>query len=74
MLNKRTTDNTRILGEVQLEIKAVLGSTDFSDTKLLGMYEQKEHMEKAVQEAEVAYYQERGKLDEIENLVRDQRR
>lgn len=74
VLNKRTTDNTRILGEVQLEIKAVLGSTDFSDTKLLGMYEQKEHMEKAVQEAEVAYYQERGKLDEIENLVRDQRR
>jgi len=74
VLNKRTTDNTRILGEVQLEIKTVLGSTDFSDTKLLDMYEQKEHMEKAVQEAEVAYYQARGQLDEIENHIRDQRR
>lgn len=74
VLNKRTTDNTRVLGEVQLDIKVVLGSTDFSDTKLLGMYEQKEHMEKAVQEAEVAYYQERGKLDGIENHIRDQRR
>jgi len=74
VLNKRTTDNTRILSEVQLEIKAVLGSTDFNDTKLLGMFEQKEHMEKAVQEAEIAYYQERGTLDEIENHIRDQRR
>lgn len=74
VLNKRTADNGRLLGEVQVEIKTVLGSTDFSDTKLLAMYEQKEDMEKAVQEAEVAYYQERGKLDELENQIREQRR
>ncbi|MFN3528326.1 MAG: chromosome segregation protein SMC [Bacteroidia bacterium] len=74
VLKKRTAENTRQLAEVQVEIKTVLSSTDFSDTTLLDMYEQKEAMEKAVQEAEVAWYQERGKLDETENQIRELRR
>jgi chromosome segregation protein len=74
VLNKRTADNARILEEVQFEIKSVLSSTDFSDTHLLGMYEQKEAMEQAVQEAEVAWYKERGRLDEVENEIRELRR
>src|SRR5690606_491372 len=49
-------------------------STDFSDTRLLDMYEQKEAMEKAVQEAEIAWYAGRGKLEEVENSIRDIRK
>lgn len=74
VLNKRTSENSRLLTEVQQEVKNILTHTDFSDSKLLDMYEQKEAMEKGVQEAEVDYYKEKGKLDEIENHIRDLRR
>lgn len=73
ILDKRITDNSQQLLQVQLELKEVLKSTDFSDTTLLGMYEQKEAMEKAVQEAEVAMYAERGQLEAVENNIRELR-
>ncbi len=71
ILDKRIADNTRLLVQGQQELKEVLKSTDFSDTTLLDLYGQKEAMEKAVQEAEVAMYAERGKLDGVENSIRD---
>lgn len=73
ILDKRINDNTQQLNQVQLELKDVLKSTDFSDTNLLDMYEQKEAMEMAVQEAEVAMYAERGRLEAVEKSIRELR-
>lgn len=74
IINKRTDENAVALSKTQEEMRDVLKNTDFSDSNLLGMYEQKELMEKAVQEAEISWYQERGKLDELENQIREIRR
>lgn len=73
ILDKRISDNSQLLIQVQQELKEVLKSTDFSDTTLLDMYEQKEAIELAVQEAEVAMYSERGSLEAVENNIRDLR-
>lgn len=74
ILNKRTADNAVLIKDVQGQLKEVLSSTDFSDTRLLEMYEQKEAMEAAVVEAEQAWFKERGTLDINEENLRDLRK
>jgi len=52
------------------EIKLLLSNSASSDDKLLGMYEEKESIELAVNEVEKAYYNHRG---EIEKAEKDQK-
>ncbi len=52
------------------EIKKLLSNSESSDDILLGMYEEKESIEAAVNEVEKEYYSHRG---DIENAEKDQR-
>jgi chromosome segregation protein len=74
IINKRTKDNSLLIKDVQLQLKEVLSSTDFSDTRLLEMYEQKEAMEAAVVEAEQDWFKERGRLEADEEALRELRK
>ncbi len=73
-LEKRITLNSSELEIVQLAIKETLQHTDHSDEELMGMYAQKEELEKGVQEVEQDYYASRGLITEKENSISTLRR
>jgi chromosome segregation protein len=53
------------------EIKTIIEGTQTNDDELLGMYEQKEGMEKGLSEAEKEYYESRGSIDSVEKELRE---
>ncbi|UOE47358.1 chromosome segregation protein SMC [Mucilaginibacter sp. SMC90] len=73
-LDTRIRQNTVELEKVKVAIQENLKLADNSDDNLLEMYEQKENLEKATQQAEQEYYQWRGLITENENQVSSLRR
>ncbi|PWK79671.1 condensin subunit Smc [Mucilaginibacter oryzae] len=73
-LEGRIKQNSAELEKVKIAIQENLKQTDNSDDNLLEMYEQKENLEKATQQAEQEYYQWRGLITENENEISALRR
>ena len=73
-LNSRIETNTAELEKTQAGIKETLQHVDHSDGDLLAMYEQKEALEKGLQELEQEYYASRGAITEAENVLTEKRR
>ncbi|HVW97361.1 MAG TPA: chromosome segregation protein SMC [Mucilaginibacter sp.] len=73
-LEGRIAQNGGELEKVKLAIQENLQQSDTSDDDLLGMYEQKEMLEKATQQAEQEYYAWRGKITETEDEITALRR
>ncbi|RNL56595.1 chromosome segregation protein SMC [Pedobacter jejuensis] len=65
-LNKRIAQNDKELQETLTQITATLQHTDLSDDTLLEMYQQREEMEKGLAEAEKAYFDSKGNINELE--------
>jgi chromosome segregation protein len=68
-LEARIAQNNLELEKVKVAIQENLQQADNSDDDLLEMYEQKDALEKATQQAEQEYYGWRGKISESENEV-----
>ena len=68
---ERISKNQDSLEINEKEIKDLLASDENSEDVLLGMYEEKESLEKVLNESEKEYYSARGQIDEIENQVRE---
>ena len=64
--NERIEQNKVNLQNNEKEIKNLIETAEEADGKLIGMYEQKEQLEKKVNEAEKQYYASRGNIDEQE--------
>jgi len=73
-LESRIKQNSAELEKVKIAIHENLQLADNSDEDLLGMYEQKEDLEKATRQAEQEYYDQRGKIAESENELTAVRR
>jgi chromosome segregation protein len=73
-LEGRIKLNNAELEKVKAAIQENLQQADNSDDDLLGMYAQKEELEKATQQAEQEYYEWRGKITESENEITSLRR
>lgn len=73
-LEARIKQNSTELEKVKIAIQDNLKQSDNSDDDLLEMYEQKENLEKATQQAEQEYYQWRGIITENENEITALRR
>ncbi|WP_295655402.1 chromosome segregation protein SMC [uncultured Mucilaginibacter sp.] len=73
-LDQRIKNNNTELAAVKAAIMENLQHADHSDEDLLEMYNQKEVLEKAVQQAEQDYYAARGTITETENEISALRR
>jgi chromosome segregation protein len=73
-LESRIKQNSAEFEKVKIAIQENLKQADNSDEGLLEMYEQKENLEKATQQAEQEYYQWRGIITENENEITALRR
>jgi chromosome segregation protein len=69
--SSRIQANTDELKKNEDEIKTIIEGTQTNDDELLGMYEQKEEMEKGLSEAEKEYYESRGNIDQVEKELRE---
>jgi chromosome segregation protein len=63
--------NTEELRKNEGEIKTIFETTQTNDDELLGMYSEKEEMEKGLSEAEKEYYEGRGNIDSVEKELRE---
>ncbi|MDP9080149.1 MAG: chromosome segregation protein SMC [Bacteroidota bacterium] len=68
-LEGRIKNNSEELEKVKLAIQENLQQSDNSDDDLLEMYEQKDLLEKATQQAEQEHYAWRGKISETEEEI-----
>jgi chromosome segregation protein len=69
--SQRIQVNTDELKKNEDEIKTILEGSQVNDDELLGMYEEKEGMEKGLSEAEKEYYDSRGQIDAVEKELRE---
>jgi chromosome segregation protein len=69
--SNRIQANTEELKKNEDEIRTIIEGTQTNDDELLGMYEQKEQMEKGLSEAEKEYYDSRGNIDLVEKELRE---
>ena len=67
----RIAVNVEELRKNEDEVKRIIELTQSNDEELLGMYAEKETMEKGLSEAEKEYYESRGNIDQIEKLLRE---
>ncbi len=63
--------NAEELKKNEDEVKRIIETTQSNDDQLLGMYAEKEEMEKGLSEAEKEYYESRGNIDQVERLLRE---
>ncbi|MEJ1241730.1 chromosome segregation protein SMC [Chryseolinea sp. T2] len=68
---KRIETNVEELRKNEEEVKRIIEVTNSNDDELLGMYEEKENMEKGLGEAEKEYYESRGGIDKVEKQLRE---
>lgn len=73
-LDSRIKQYTSELENIKLAVQENLRHSGHSDEDLLGMYSQKEALEKATQQAEQDYYASKGQITEQENQVTQLRR
>jgi chromosome segregation protein len=69
--SSRINVNVDELKKNEEEVKRIIETTQSNDDELLGMYEEKEQMEKGLGEAEKDYYEARGYIDQIEKQLRE---
>jgi len=69
--SQRIGTNVEELKKNEDEIKVIIETTQSNDDELLGMYAEKEEMEKGLGEAEKEYYENRGTIDQVEKSLRD---
>jgi chromosome segregation protein len=69
--SNRIQVNSDELKKNEDEIRTIIEGTQTNDDELLGMYEQKEEMEKGLSEAEKEYYESRGQIDVVEKELRE---
>jgi chromosome segregation protein len=69
--SQRVQTNSEELKKNEEEIKQIVEGTQVNDDELLGMYAEKEEMEKGLSEAEKEYYEGRGNIDVIEKELRE---
>jgi chromosome segregation protein len=67
----RIEANTEELKKNEEETRTIIETTQSNDDELLGMYAEKEEMEKGLSEAEKEYYSGRGEIDQFEKDLRD---
>jgi chromosome segregation protein len=67
----RLEKNQLELKENEEAIKGIIDTSESNDDELLGMYDEKEQIEIAVNEVEKDYYASRGHIDEIEKESRN---
>jgi chromosome segregation protein len=65
-LDSRISKNQADLDTTKASILETVVHTDYDDEDLLAMYQQKEELEKAVQEAEKDYYESKEKINALE--------
>ena len=68
---QRIQVNTEELQRNEKEISTIADSTQVNDDELIGMYAEKEEMEKGLSEAEKEYYESRGNIDTVEKELRE---
>ena len=73
-LSSRIEANSVELDKTQAGMKETLQHVDHSDGDLIAMYEQKESLEKGLQELEQEYYASKGIITETENTISEKRR
>jgi chromosome segregation protein len=69
--SQRIELNVDELKKNEEEVKTIIETTQSNDTELIGMYTEKEEMEKGLSEAEREYYEARGNIDHIEKELRE---
>jgi chromosome segregation protein len=69
--SQRIEVNVEELRKNEDEVKRIIETTQSNDDELLGMYAEKEEMEKGLSEAEKEYYDSRGYIDQIEKQLRE---
>jgi chromosome segregation protein len=63
--------NAEELKKNEEEVKHIIETTQSNDEELIGMYAEKDEMEKGLSEAEKEYYEARGNIDHIEKELRE---
>jgi len=69
--SQRIELNVEELKKNQEEVKSIIETTQSNDTELIGMYAEKEDMERGLSEAEKEYYEARGNIDHVEKELRE---
>ncbi len=67
----RIEKNQEELEKNESEIKRLIESSNSNDNELIAMYDEKESIEKGVNEAEKEYYNRRGDIDVFEKTIRE---
>lgn len=67
----RIERNNEELQQVTSSLNELVKKTTENDDELVGMYEEKESLEKSVNESERTYYDARGTIDEAEKSLRE---
>ncbi|MFC5282622.1 chromosome segregation protein SMC [Pedobacter alpinus] len=73
-LDTRIGKNQTELDQTKASILETVVHTDYDDEDLLAMYQQKEELEKAVQDAEKDYYESKEKINALETELSDLRK
>ncbi|XOV95084.1 MAG: chromosome segregation protein SMC [Bacteroidota bacterium] len=68
---ERIQKNSTELQATTQNLNELIKTSEQGDDELVSMYDEKESIEKAVNEAEKEYYQVRGKIDEDEKTLRE---
>lgn len=71
---QRIEKNQSELSNNETEIKRLIANTASKDDELIGMYDEKESIEKGVNEAEKDYYAQRGDIDVSDKTLRELQR
>lgn len=69
--SQRIELNVEELKKNEEEVKHIIETTQSNDEELIGMYTEKENMEKGLSEAEKEYYEARGNIDVVEKELRE---
>ena len=70
----RIEKNQLELENNEAEIKRLIESSNSNDNDLIGLYDEKETIEKGVNEAEKDYYKQRGDIEVFEKTIREYQR
>lgn len=73
-LEIRVQKNNSEFENTKAEILGIIKHVDHHDLDLISMYQQKEEMEKAVQEAEKDYYESKNQINDLENGLSELRK
>ena len=69
--SQRIEVNAEELRKNEEEVKKIIETTQSNDDQLIGMYSEKEEMEKGLSDAEKEYYESRGNIDHVEKRLRE---